>query len=180
MVCDCASAIPEPGLVGLPTFGGGETVEAVVPQSGLWTLGSQAAARAKSFNPYDDDEPDDDKDDYEPEDSSSFWLDQETHYRWFLRERARECAGSTGSARHLQVSLACAAANNHDAQSHSKLKVQCRGTWAILSNEVGGRLGKLRTAVRLPPGVKARDQATRDDVNVLVLASEFELPHPQR
>lgn len=78
------------------------------------------------------------------------------------------------------LELARAAANNHDAQSHSKLKVQCRGTWAILSNEVGGRLGKLRTAVRLPPGVKARDQATRDDVNVLVLASEFELPHPQR
>lgn len=168
---------PEPVLLGLPTFGGGGTVEAVVPQSGLGALGTQAVARAKSFNPYDDDEPDDDEDDeddYAPEDSSSFWLDQETHYRWFLRERAPGVRWLNGFRAAFARELARAAAKNRDAQSHSKMKVQRSGAWAILSNEAGGRLGKLRTAVRLPHGLKARDQATRDDVNVLVLASEFD------
>jgi hypothetical protein len=141
---------PEAVLVGLPTFGGGETAEAVAPQSGLWTLGSQAVARAKSFNPHDD-EPDGDEDDedgYSSELSSSYWRDRETHYRWFLREKVPGVRWLNAFRAAFARELARAAANNHDAQSHSKLKVQRRGAWAILSNEAGGRMGKIRNANR--------------------------------
>ncbi|WP_287042304.1 hypothetical protein [Mycobacterium sp.] len=166
----------EPVLVELPTFGGGGSVEAITPESSIRPLGSHAADRAKAFNPYEDDDVGGDEEDvYVPEDAVSFWRDRETHYRWFLRERAADIRWLDGLRSVFSRDLASASVDNQDIQAHSTLKVERRGGSAVLRNQGGGRLGKLQRAVRVPRGSKS-SRPDSSDVEVLVLATEFDRP----
>ena len=165
----------EPALVALPAFGG-EAGEAHPLPSALSDLGDEAGKLATSFNPpfYDDDE--DEDDDYEPEWMASYWEDNQTHYRWFMQERAPGVRWLSTFRPALVRELAMLSATNADTQARSKMKVTRHGGFAILSNETGGRLGKIQHAVRLPHGAKKRDQAEPHYLRVLVLASEHDRP----
>jgi hypothetical protein len=163
----------EPALFGLPAFGG-EAGKARALPGGLSDLGEEARKLATSFNPPDDEDDDEDEDEW----LDSYWADEETHYRWFMQERAPGVRLLSTFRPALVRELAMLSATNTDTQfrSNSKMKVTRHRGFAILRNETGGRLGRIQRAVRLRHGGKVRDQAQPDNVDVLVLASEYDRP----
>lgn len=170
----------EPVLVGLPAFGGDPREARELP-SALSDLGRSAAGLAASFYPPSDWHDDDDGYDEDAARAEQQWLEQywannDTHYRWFMEERARGVRWLSSFRPALIRELATRSATNADRPSSSTMKVTRHGGFAILRNEAGGRLGKVQQAVRLPHDRKVRDHAKPDYVNVLLLASEHDRP----
>lgn len=175
----------EPALVGLPAFGGDAGNPRALP-SGLNHLGEEAKKLAASYTPpppkfdEDDDDHDDGDDDYDEDEDEDegFWPEEETHYRWFMKERAPGVRWLNGLRPALVRELVVCSAANADVSPQSTIKVTRYGNRTILKNDAGGRLGTIDGAYRLRPGQTVRDCDEPENlhVHVLVLASERDRP----
>ncbi len=184
----------KPVLVSLPAFGG-DTREVDELPSDLHDVGQEAMERASSFYPpagWDADDEDDEDDEPYVDDQSDedddgtirterqwqewYWSHNDTHYRWFMQERARGVRWLSTFRPALIRELVTLSAANADKQTQTTMVVTRQGGAAIVRNEAGGRLGKVQHGVRLAHGGKVRDQLRPERVNVLVLASEHDRP----
>jgi hypothetical protein len=167
-------ASPKPLLVNLPSFGGDGTTQEIRQTHSLLSLASHAAIRAKSFNPGDDDDADD-EDDYIPENPRAFWIEHPPYYRRFLKERVPRILWLDQLRARLETDLLHeVVADSRDERPTAHMKVQRWGvSGVIVTNELGGRVGKMRDH----PILEARERKGHGGyLDFLLLANEFDRP----
>lgn len=148
--------VHRPVLIHLPTFAGDrDHLESPMTLADR-SLTEYASERARSFTPWEDEDlPDDEI----AEMLAASYADTESHYQWYLRERAAKVRWLDELRAKFVHDLIQEGVSSDDPERVSTLNAQQWGSFLIVVNEAGGRAGRVR-----------------DDLELLLLGSEFDRP----
>lgn len=172
----------EPVVVNLPSFGGGGAVEEIPVTHPVHALSAHAVSRAQSFLPYDGKKTDEYGDYYfDPdEDVRDYWTENPPYYRRFLAEAEEDAPRIRWlddlRNKFTQQLITTSVVHDHDERPRSKFKIRrwgAGGRGVIVTNENGGRIGKIRNHPVLEARLKMGHGGYLD---FLLLADEFDRP----
>jgi hypothetical protein len=171
----CAANSPEPVIVKLPSSGCRTEVNPIPAGHPAYILSAHAMSRAQSFMPYNGEKVDEHGDYlFDPdEDARTHWTRYPAYYRRFLEKDAPRIRVIADLRNKLIRHLAATSIvhEEHELPARSFKVRRWAGGGALVSNQDGGLIGKIRLHPLLEAG---RSRRQTEYLDFLVLADEFD------